>query len=94
MVPQNYIKLTARKPSTNVGLSVEALEEHDDVQHVTRTSTLTKAKFQAALAPKLIASAFFVSAGILPALCFRQILLYPDWRPLAARLKLTSMLVP
>ena len=33
MVPQNYIKLTGQQAAQMVRL-VEALEEHDDVQHV------------------------------------------------------------
>jgi len=45
MVPQNYVKLTGAQATQMVRL-VEALEEHDDVQHVTRISTSTNPKFR------------------------------------------------
>jgi YebC/PmpR family DNA-binding regulatory protein len=49
MVPQNYIKLTGAQATAMVRL-VEALEEHDDVQHVYANFDIDEKEIQAAVA--------------------------------------------
>jgi YebC/PmpR family DNA-binding regulatory protein len=49
MVPQNYIKLTGPQAGQMLRL-VEALEEHDDVQHVYANFDIDESEIQAALA--------------------------------------------
>jgi transcriptional/translational regulatory protein YebC/TACO1 len=49
MVPQNYIKLTGAQATQMVRL-VEALEEHDDVQHVYANFDIDESEIQAAVA--------------------------------------------
>ena len=48
MVPQNYIKLTGAQAQQMVRL-VEALEEHDDVQHVYANFDIDESEIQAAV---------------------------------------------
>jgi YebC/PmpR family DNA-binding regulatory protein len=48
MVPQNYIKLTGAQATQMVRL-VEALEEHDDVQHVYANFDIDESEIQAAV---------------------------------------------
>src|SRR5258708_11028375 len=48
MVPQNYIKLTGPQETQMVGL-IEALEEHDDVQHVYANFDIDESEIQAAV---------------------------------------------
>jgi YebC/PmpR family DNA-binding regulatory protein len=48
MVPQNYIKLTGQQASQMLRL-VEALEEHDDVQHVYANFDIDESEIQAAV---------------------------------------------
>lgn len=48
MVPQNYIKLTGSQATQMVRL-VEALEEHDDVQHVYANFDIDESEIQAAV---------------------------------------------
>jgi len=48
MVPQNYIKLTGSQATQMVRL-VEALEEHDDVQHVYANFDIEESEIQAAV---------------------------------------------
>ena len=48
MVPQNYIKLTGTQATAMVRL-VEALEEHDDVQHVYANFDIDESEIQAAV---------------------------------------------
>ncbi len=48
MVPQNYIKLTGQQATQMVRL-VEALEEHDDVQHVYANFDIDESEIQAAV---------------------------------------------
>ena len=48
MVPQNYIKLTGAQALQMVRL-VEALEEHDDVQHVYANFDIDESEIQAAV---------------------------------------------
>ena len=48
MVPQNYIKLTGQQAAAMVRL-VEALEEHDDVQHVYANFDIDESEIQAAV---------------------------------------------
>jgi YebC/PmpR family DNA-binding regulatory protein len=48
MVPQNYIKLTGAPAAQMVRL-VEALEEHDDVQHVYANFDIDESEIQAAV---------------------------------------------
>src|SRR5882762_4898005 len=48
MVPQNYIKLTGPQATQMVRL-VEALEEHDDVQHVYANYDIDESEIQAAV---------------------------------------------
>jgi len=48
MVPQNYVKLTGAQASQMMRL-VEALEEHDDVQHVYSNFDVDEAELQAAV---------------------------------------------
>jgi YebC/PmpR family DNA-binding regulatory protein len=48
MVPQNYIKLTGSQATAMVRL-VEALEEHDDVQHVYANFDIDESEIQAAV---------------------------------------------
>jgi YebC/PmpR family DNA-binding regulatory protein len=48
MVPQNYIKLTGQQAAQMVRL-VEALEEHDDVQHVYANFDIDESEIQAAV---------------------------------------------
>jgi YebC/PmpR family DNA-binding regulatory protein len=49
MVPQNYIKLTGA-PAQQMLKLVEALEEHDDVQHVYANFDIDEKEIQAAVA--------------------------------------------
>ena len=49
MVPQNYIKLTGAQAQQMLRL-VEALEEHDDVQHVYANFDIDESEIQAAVA--------------------------------------------
>jgi YebC/PmpR family DNA-binding regulatory protein len=48
LVPQNYIKLTGQQASQMLRL-VEALEEHDDVQHVYANFDIDESEIQAAV---------------------------------------------
>jgi YebC/PmpR family DNA-binding regulatory protein len=48
MVPQNYIKLTGQQAGQMIRL-VEALEEHDDVQHVYANFDIDESEIQAAV---------------------------------------------
>ena len=48
MVPQNYIKLTGQQAQQMMRL-VEALEEHDDVQHVYANFDIDESEIQAAV---------------------------------------------
>jgi len=48
MIPQNYIKLTGAQATQMVRL-VEALEEHDDVQHVYANFDIDESEIQAAV---------------------------------------------
>jgi len=48
MVPQNYIRLTGQQATQMVRL-VEALEEHDDVQHVYANFDIDESEIQAAV---------------------------------------------
>jgi transcriptional/translational regulatory protein YebC/TACO1 len=48
MVPQNYVKLTGAQASQMLRL-VEALEEHDDVQHVYANFDIDESEIQAAV---------------------------------------------
>ena len=48
MVPQNYIKLTGQQ-ATQMFRLVEALEEHDDVQHVYANFDIDESEIQAAV---------------------------------------------
>jgi transcriptional/translational regulatory protein YebC/TACO1 len=48
MVPQNYVKLTGPQASQMLRL-VEALEEHDDVQHVYANFDIDESEIQAAV---------------------------------------------
>ena len=48
MVPQNYIKLTGPQATQMLRL-VEALEEHDDVQHVYANFDIDESEIQAAV---------------------------------------------
>jgi transcriptional/translational regulatory protein YebC/TACO1 len=48
MVPQNYIKLTGPQATQMVRL-IEALEEHDDVQHVYANFDIDESEIQAAV---------------------------------------------
>lgn len=48
MVPQNYIKLTGQQAAQMLRL-VEALEEHDDVQHVYANFDIDESEIQAAV---------------------------------------------
>ena len=48
MVPQNYIKLTGAQATQMVRL-VEALEEHDDVQHVYANFDIDESEIRAAV---------------------------------------------
>jgi YebC/PmpR family DNA-binding regulatory protein len=48
MVPQNYIKLTGQQATQMVRL-VEALEEHDDVQHVYANFDIDESEIQEAV---------------------------------------------
>jgi YebC/PmpR family DNA-binding regulatory protein len=49
MVPQNYVKLTGAQATQMVRL-IEALEEHDDVQHVYANFDIDESEIQAAVA--------------------------------------------
>ncbi len=49
MVPQNYVKLTGAQAQQMIRL-VEALEEHDDVQHVFANFDIDEREIQAAVA--------------------------------------------
>jgi YebC/PmpR family DNA-binding regulatory protein len=51
MVPQNYIKLTGAEATQMMRL-VEALEEHDDVQHVYANFDIDESEIQAAVGAK------------------------------------------
>jgi len=46
MVPQNYVKLTGQQAAQMLRL-VEALEEHDDVQHVYANFDIDEKEIQA-----------------------------------------------
>jgi len=48
MVPQNYIKLTGQQAAQMLRL-VEAIEEHDDVQHVYANFDIDESEIQAAV---------------------------------------------
>ena len=48
-MPQNYVKLTGQQAQQMVRL-VEALEEHDDVQHVYANFDIDEKEIQAAVA--------------------------------------------
>jgi transcriptional/translational regulatory protein YebC/TACO1 len=48
MVPQNYIKLTGAQATQMVRL-IEALEEHDDVQHVYANFDIDESEIQEAV---------------------------------------------
>jgi transcriptional/translational regulatory protein YebC/TACO1 len=48
MVPQNYIKLTGAQATQMLRL-MEALEEHDDVQHVYANFDIDESEIQAAV---------------------------------------------
>jgi transcriptional/translational regulatory protein YebC/TACO1 len=48
MVPQNYVKLTGAQATQMVRL-IEALEEHDDVQHVYANFDIDESEIQAAV---------------------------------------------
>ncbi len=48
MVPQNYIKLTGQQATQMVRL-IEALEEHDDVQHVYANFDIDESEIQEAV---------------------------------------------
>jgi transcriptional/translational regulatory protein YebC/TACO1 len=48
MVPQNYVKLTGAQAQQMLRL-VEALEEHDDVQHVYANFDIDESEIQAAV---------------------------------------------
>jgi len=48
MVPQNYMMLTGQQAAQMVRL-VEALEEHDDVQHVYANFDIDESEIQAAV---------------------------------------------
>jgi transcriptional/translational regulatory protein YebC/TACO1 len=48
MVPQNYVKLTGEQAKQMLRL-VEALEEHDDVQHVYANFDIDESEIQAAV---------------------------------------------
>jgi transcriptional/translational regulatory protein YebC/TACO1 len=48
MVPQNYVKLTGPQATQMVRL-IEALEEHDDVQHVYANFDIDESEIQAAV---------------------------------------------
>jgi len=48
MVPQNYVKLTGEQAKQMLRL-IEALEEHDDVQHVYANFDIDESEIQAAV---------------------------------------------
>ena len=48
MVPQNYVKLTGSQAQQMLRL-IEALEEHDDVQHVYANFDIDESEIQAAV---------------------------------------------
>src|ERR1700752_3382582 len=48
MVPQNYVKLTGEQAKQMLRL-IEALEEHDDVQHVYANFDIDESQIQAAV---------------------------------------------
>ena len=48
LVPQNYVKLTGQQATQMLRL-VEALEEHDDVQHVYANFDIDESEIQAAV---------------------------------------------
>jgi transcriptional/translational regulatory protein YebC/TACO1 len=48
MVPQNYVKLTGDQAKQMLRL-IEALEEHDDVQHVYSNFDIDESEIQAAV---------------------------------------------
>jgi transcriptional/translational regulatory protein YebC/TACO1 len=48
LVPQNYIKLTGQQATQMLRL-VEALEDHDDVQHVYANFDIDESEIQAAV---------------------------------------------
>ena len=49
MIPQNYVKLEG-KPATQMVKLMEALEEHDDVQHVWSNFDIEEKEIEASLA--------------------------------------------
>jgi len=63
MVPQNYVKLTGAQATQMVRL-VEALEEHDDVQHVYANFDIDESEIQAAVGSELINVGGFFAASL------------------------------
>jgi transcriptional/translational regulatory protein YebC/TACO1 len=49
MIPQNYVTLTGKEASQMVKL-MEALEDHDDVQHVWSNADIEEKEIEASLA--------------------------------------------
>ena len=49
MIPQNYVKLEG-KPAQQMVRLMEALEEHDDVQHVWSNFDISEKEIEASLA--------------------------------------------
>ena len=49
MVPQNYVKLTGQQAQQMLRM-MEAMEEHDDVQHVYANFDIDEKEIQAAVA--------------------------------------------
>ena len=49
MVPQNYVKLTGKEAQQMLRL-MEAIEEHDDVQHVWANFDIEEKEIEASLA--------------------------------------------
>jgi transcriptional/translational regulatory protein YebC/TACO1 len=49
MIPQNYVKLEG-KPAQQMVRLMEALEEHDDVQHVYSNFDIAEKEIEASLA--------------------------------------------
>jgi transcriptional/translational regulatory protein YebC/TACO1 len=49
MIPQNYVKLEGKAAQSMVKL-MEALEEHDDVQHVWSNFDISEKEIEASLA--------------------------------------------
>jgi len=67
MVPQNYIKLTGPQATQMVRL-VEALEEHDDVQHVYANFDIDESEIQALSARTNSLGTLFLPASPRPGL--------------------------